>query len=347
MSVMRASHLLLAAFAGTLGMTALPGCGGGHETPPATNAAVVAHWRPALHVTGVVDLAGRRRDGRFVVAANGRLFLLRFGGQPRAFARGPGGYATQPGPEPYIALANGQASGSCRFPRDGVYAIEPQGQPGVIAVNQAGRARRLVDLPGAGLVNGIAFDRTGRFGHRLLVTATKAARTTTVFAIDCRGRVRTITRAAPAVEGGIVVAPPSFGRFAGDLIAPDERSGRIVAIAPSGRARLVANSGIAHGGDIGVESAGFVPRGFGARWSAYLADRVSPGNPHPGDDEILRLGGRAVLRAGVRPGDLLVAGEGGAQTVAVRCRRTCSVRHFADGPLAAHAEGHIVFARTS
>jgi hypothetical protein len=225
-----------------------------------------------------------------------------------------------------------------------VYALEPQGRPGVIAIDGAGRARRVVDLPGAGLLNGIAFDTTGRFGHRLLVTATESGRTT-VFAVDCRGRARTITRAAPALEGGIVVAPRGFGRFAGDLIAPDELSGRILAIAPSGRARLVANSGIAHGQDIGVESAGFVPRGFGAGWSAFVADRVSAGNPHPGDDAILSLDGRTLLRAGVRPGDLLVASEGGAQTVAVRCHATCSVTHFADGPPAAHVEGHIIFAR--
>ena len=60
---------------------------------------------------------------------------------------------------------------------------------------------------------------------------------------------------------------------------------------------------------------------------------------------ILRLGGRSILRAGVLPGDLIVAGEGGAETVAVRCRATCSVKHFADGQSVAHAEGHIVFAR--
>jgi hypothetical protein len=223
-----------------------------------------------------------------------------------------------------------------------VYALEPPGQPGVIVVDARGRARRLLDLAGAGLPNGIAFDATGRFGHRLLVTRTDNGRTT-VLAIDCRGRAKMLTNAAPAVEGGIVVAPRGFGRFAGDLIAPDENSGRIFAVAPSGRTRLVAHPALAAGGDIGVESAGFVPRGRG--WSAYLADRVSPGNPHPGDDAVLAIGARALRRAGVRPGNLLVATEGGARTIAIRCRRRCSVRHVADGPPAAHAEGHITFAR--
>jgi hypothetical protein len=334
------------AVATMLGLTVLAGCGGSHGAPRATDAPSLAHWRQALDVTRVVDLTMPRADGRLVVAANGRLALLRAGGRAQPFARGAGGYSTEVGPEPYIALSRGQVvpGAGCRFPRESVYAIEPQGRPGVIAISRAGTARRVVDLPGAGLLNGIVFDTIGRFGHRLLVTATKAG-VTTVFAVDCRGRARTITPTAPAVEGGIVVAPPSFGRFAGDLIAPDERSGRILAIAPSGRTTLVANSGIPRGGDIGVESAGPVPRGFGRGWTAYLADRVSPGNLHPGDDAILSLTGRALLRAGVRTGDLLVASEGGAETVAVRCRSTCSVRHIADGPPVAHAEGHTVFAR--
>jgi hypothetical protein len=34
-------------------------------------------------------------------------------------------------------------------------------------------------------------------------------------------------------------------------------------------------SGLPHGGDISVESAGFVPLGFGAGDAAYLADRFS------------------------------------------------------------------------
>jgi hypothetical protein len=328
------------------GLTTLAACGGGSGHPAAASRADGAGWREAIRVKQVVDITARRSDNRLVVAANGSLALLRPGGRLGGFARGPGGYATKRGPEPYIALARGQAvpAAGCRFPRDGVYALEPVGRRGVVAIDRRGRARRFVDLPAAGLLSGIAFDTGGGFGHRLLVTAT-ASSGTTVFAIDCRGKAKALTRTGPAVEGGIAVAPRGFGRFAGRLIAPDERSGRIFAIAPSGRATLVADSGLAHGPDIGVESEGFVPRGFGSGWSAYLADRASPGNPHPGDDAILELSGRSLIRSGVRAGDLLIAAEAGARTIAVRCGDRCSVRHVADGPGIAHAEGHIAFAR--
>ena len=70
-------------------------------------------------------------------------------------------------------------------------------------------------------LSGIAFDSTGRFGHRLLVTAGSGGRTT-VFGIGCDGRLSTVAAGAPVVEDGIVVAPATFGGFGGDVIAPDE-----------------------------------------------------------------------------------------------------------------------------
>src|SRR5262249_25350281 len=52
---------------------------------------------------------------------------------------------------------------------------------------------------------------------------------------------------------------------------------RVYAIGPGGVARTVARSGLPHGQDVGVESAGFVPPEFRRGWSAYLADRRVPG----------------------------------------------------------------------
>jgi len=150
----------------------------------------------------------------------------------------------------------------------------------------------------------------------------------------CRG-------GAPVVEGGIVVAPATFGQFGGDLIAQNEKNGLVYAVTPAGRVVILARSGLPAGDDIGVESAGFVPPRVAA---AYLADRLTPGKKHPGDDVVLRLSAAALARAAIRAGDLLVATEGGATTIDVRCANTCTVRLVAAGPAVAHAEGHIVFA---
>jgi hypothetical protein len=304
-----------------------------------------ARWVPFVRLPGVVDLSATRRDRSLTATAAGQLFLVGPGGAVETFARGSAGYATRPDAEAYLALARRRRvpGARCTFHRDDVYALEVD-QPGVVVIDTRGRARTFAPLPAGIFPNGITFDQVGRFGHRLLVTAGFDG-ATNVYAIDCRGGVRVVVEHAPRVEGGIAVAPRSFGRYAGQLIAPDELGGGIVAIDARGRASTVVVPDLPVGGDVGVESVGFVPPGFGARGAAYLADRGTPGNPHPGTDSILTLGGAALRAAGVRPGDLLVATEGGAATVAVRCRRTCTVRHVADGPAAAHGEGHIVFVR--
>jgi hypothetical protein len=207
-----------------------------------------------------------------------------------------------------------------------------------------GLARRFASLPAGDSPTGIAFDFTGRFGHKLLVTARSPA-SGAVLAIDCTGRIGTVAAHAPVVEGGIAVAPMSFGRFGGDLVAANESSGHVYAFGPGGSVVTLAASGLPHGGDIGVESAGFVPPGFGAGDAAYLADRYSRGNRHPGTNSILRLPGTELIKAGVRAGDLLVATEGSARTIVVRCATACSVRYIVGGPAISHAEGHIVFTR--
>jgi hypothetical protein len=305
---------------------------GAAATAPEPASPRLAHWTPWIHLDRPLDLAGPRRDGAMIAEAAGRLGVVSRSGKASALLVG---YRSPGGEEPYIALA----PAGC-FGRGTIYAIRLRQGRGVTAVAVGRGVRRFASITAPGLIDGIAFDQTGGFGHRLLVSVNAGLRTTVV-AIDCHGNVQTITGRAPRVEGGIAVAPSTFGRFGGDLIAPDEQGGRVFAITPRGRSLLVANSGLPHGGDIGVESAGFVPRG---RFYAVLADRLTPGNPHPGDDVLLRLGSAPLAAAGVRPGDLLVATEGGARTDAIRCGpRTCQVRHVADGPAIAHAEGHIAF----
>jgi len=305
-----------------------------------------ARWTPFVHVRAVVDLTGPRREGSLTVAAAGRLALLHVGGTVTPFARGAAGYATTQGPEPYLALSTGETpdGAGCSFVPDDIYAVEPKTQPGVVHVDALGQARRFVDLPSGAAPNGIVFDDVGRFGHRLLVSAAVHGGTA-VYAIDCAGRVTTINGRAPSFEGGLVVAPTTFGDFAGDLVGPDEHTGRIVSVGPSGDTHLVVGSGLPSGGDIGVESIGVVPTRLDSS-SAYLADRRSPGNPHPGTDSILRITGARLAGAGAIAGDLLVASEGGAKTIVVRCARSCTVHRIGDGPAVAHGEGHIIFAAT-
>jgi hypothetical protein len=324
----------------------LVGCGASDASSQSAGESVAAHWIPFRHLHGVVDLSGPRQDGRFTVSAAGRLFLLRPGHAPSPFARGPGGYRAAAGDEPYIAVSVGGrvANARCSFRRDEVYILALGSRPGVVVVNRRGHARRFADLPAGEKPKGIAFDAIGRFDRRLLVIGALGNQTQ-VFALDCRGHVQTLTRTAPRMEGGIVVAPPSFGHYGGQLIAPDETSGRVIAIDPHGAAQTIALSGLPTGADVGLESAGFVPPGFTRAGAAYLADRGAPGSPHPGTDSILILRGAALARAGVAPGDLLVASEGGARTIALHCETTCAVRHIADGPRVSHAEGHIVFKR--
>lgn len=295
-------------------------------------AAAPAQWSTFVHVGTPIDVVALNK---IVVAGGGGLWSLSPAGALAGFANR---YRSPGGGEPYIAVS----PGGC-FGRGTVYALRVVGRAGVTAIGADGRVRRFATIGAPGLLDGIVFDTVGRFGHRLLVTVNKGTRTT-VDAIRCDGRVRRLTRTAPRVEGGMAVAPPSFGRFGGDLIAPDEYSGRVYAITATGRSMLVANSGLHSGQDTGVESEAFVPA---ALKDALVADRLTPGNPYPGDDVILRIRAVALRAAGVRAGDLLVATEGGALTDAIRCTaRGCTFRYVASGPTVAHLEGHIAFAVT-
>jgi hypothetical protein len=309
----------------------------------ASAAPAPGQWRAVAKVPGIVDVVGPRADGRLVLATHGGLFVMRPTGSPVPYARGPQGYAGSPG-EPYLALGSGRRvpGAGCAFPRAVIFALDPDATPGVVRIDGSGRSSRFADLPAGAFPSGIAIDTVGSFGYRLLVTSF-AAGTTTLSAFDCRGRAHVVATGAPHVEGGIAVAPRTFGRFGGKLIAADEVTGRIYAFGPRGLVRLVAESGLPAGGDIGVESVGFVPPKLGRHGAAYLADMGAPGSPTSGSDSLLILTGTSLSRANLRPGELIVATEAGAKTLAVRCKRLCTVRRVADGPTVTHAEGHITF----
>ena len=305
-----------------------------------TLAGGIPSWRSAAHLAGIVDVAGPRVDGRLVVSTHTGLFLVRPGGVASAFAAA--GYSGAAG-EPYIALVPRRTltSAGCSFAQDDAFVLDPGSTPGVVRVTSNGQTTRLVDLPTGVFPSGIAYDVTGRFAHRLLVTGV-ANGATTLYAIDCTGGVATVSEGAPRVEGGIVVAPRVFGHFGGDLIAADENTGTIYAFGPRGAVAHVAESGVAAGGDIGVEALGFVPR-LSTHGAAYLADLGAPGSPTEGTDSLLALSRGDLKSVGVKPGDLLAVSEAGAITVAVRCTRACTVRTVATGPALTHGEGHVTF----
>lgn len=300
-------------------------------------------WTSVQPAPGVVDAVGPRTDGRLVVAVGGGLEL--FGGSgltPFTSPTGRGAYVPSAG-ESYIALTSRVRlpKAHCSFHRDEVFAIGDNPDR-IVRITRSGRASNFATLPSP-FLGAIAFDRVGSFGHRLLVIGTDNGQST-LYAVDCRGHVSKLTDHGPLVEGGMEVAPRSFGRFGGRLIAPDEMHGPIYAFKPDGSATTVTTPSLPTGGDIGVESLGFVPR-LRANGAAFLADRGVPGNPHPGTDTILRLTAAQLKSAGVVAGDLLVATEGGAETVAIRCRRGkgCSAHRIGQGPSVTHAEGHIAF----
>src|SRR5690348_6424696 len=90
----------------TMPRPALPG-------PPAA-------WAQFRHLPGVIDLAGPRSDGSFLVAGGRRLFILGRDGALSPFARGAGGYIAAAGDEPYLVITGGVAAlgDHCAFPRD-------------------------------------------------------------------------------------------------------------------------------------------------------------------------------------------------------------------------------------
>jgi len=307
-----------------------------------TGAAETA-WTQWQKIPGVVDV-GARGDGSLVVMAAGKLYSVSPSGALNSFAQSSDGYvAGSPDAESYFVIVPALTvdDAACSFTEGDLFVLDLTSPPGIARVDPSGHASRFATLTGVDTLGGITVDFTGRFGHRLLVTGSHNNQTT-VFAIDCQGASTILTDSAPPVEGGIAVAPPTFGQFAGDLIAPDENTGQMWAIDPSGAATLMVVPNLPTGGDTGVESVGFVPPGFSLGGFAYLADRGTPNNPFPGTDSLLRLAAADLVGAGVQDGDLLVSTEGGGTTVAIHCDATCTVTQVALGTPGGHIEGHIV-----
>ena len=300
----------------------------------AVAAAAPPQWQTAAHAPGIVDVVPLHGGG---IAVSTRTGLFKVGSSGLTpFAKT---YTPANGGEQYATAVQKlrPRTGTCSWSADDVFVLDASGKPGVFRVPRDGVAARFFDITRGGFPSGITWDAGGRFGHRLLVTVA-VKNTTTLYAIDCHGHGVILGRGGPRVEGGIVVAPSSFGRFGHSLIAASELTGTIYAFDTRGRASIVARPQARRGADLGFENLGFAPTGV---QTAYLADLGAPGSPTEGTDSLL------VLHMNVKPGTLVAATEGGATTVAVTCARTCTSRRIADGPAVTHAEGHITFGRVS
>jgi hypothetical protein len=303
-------------------------------------------WERWQHLPGVFDL-GLEGDGHGLIAQSSVFSFVTRSGTITPIT-GVNSYSQSGGIEAYFAVSHGEPrGGGCRFQNGAIYVIEPKTTRQILEVDaQSGRQRRFATLDGVSSLNGIAFDGTGSFGdHPLLVTGPRSSGGGyEVAAIDCYGNVRVVTTAAPRLEGGIAVAPSGFGAHGGELVVTDEIGGDIIGVRADSTTAVLASYKASIGQDIGVESAGFVPRDFFTNGgSAYLSDRGTANSPHPGTDSILRLRSTQLAGAGVKEGDLLVAAEGAGTTILVTCATTCDARPLANGPPTGHIEGHLVF----
>lgn len=310
----------------------------------AASAAAPPVWQPVAKIAGVVDVGGPRADGWLVVMGTGKLWLVDPLGAATPY---PGAYGDDKTAEAYLTVvpklppAALTSTAGCSFQIGDAYALRQHAPLGLNRVDASGQKSAFATIPNVSALSGITFDTGGAFGYRILVTATIPGSKSEIAAIDCAGTVTVITRAAPVVEGGLEIAPATFGAFAKMLIAPDELSGNIYAIGADGSSRTVAASGLPKGGDIGVEAIGFVPHGW--HGNVYYADRITKGNPHQGTDSLLALTSDSLAGLGVQEGDLLSATEGGATMIDVRCATTCIVQPLITIATRAHGEGHLIF----
>src|SRR5258708_4261950 len=305
--------------AGTLGVLAA-------STTPSSSAGPL-QWSQWQHLVGVFDV-GLQPDGAGLVAEGSELFFDIDRSGNMIPINTPTAFHDARGEEAYFAVSAGEPTGGgCRFGHGAIYVLDPRSPKQALEIDQnSGQPRRFATIPGGDSLNGIAFDGSGAFGdHPLLVTGPSGTHSV-IAAIGCHGDVTTISGSAPRMEGGVTVAPKTFGGHASELIAVDEIGGDIIGVTPAGTISTLVNLPQPKGGDLGVESTGFVPADFLTHGgAAYPAHRGTANNPHPGTDSLLRLTSSQLAPAGLHEGDLLVATEGAAATLALTRAPPCSL----------------------
>jgi hypothetical protein len=312
-------------------------------------------WQKFLKAPGggrINDIVGPDTKNRLTITSGIHLWRVGRNRKPVQFVKphdgGRIGYLPDnPKFEPYIAQV--PPTTHCGSFKTGDIWGFTGPRPRLVRITKRGVVKKGVSLPRSLEPSGIVFDTGGAFGYRLLVTErNRSAGTTGVLAIGCPGRSKTwVATGLPRIEGGLAIAPPTFGPYGGQLLGADEVHSDIYAISSTGAlTKLISSTpGAPVGGDRGMESLGFVPPDVDGTSAAYLSDRRTPGNIQPGNGQMLTLSWAALQSQGVLPGDLLGATEGGAFTFVIRCTPGCTSFPVAFGQPDAHIEGHLVFAK--
>jgi hypothetical protein len=111
-------------------------------------------WPSADPIPHVFDVAGPRSDGRLVVAAGGKLFLLsQVTGAQERFAGGPVGYPGAGGEEPYIAVVPAAVASHSTFRLDDVFVLQLKPTGGILRIDSAGVAHPFANIPAVDLMN--------------------------------------------------------------------------------------------------------------------------------------------------------------------------------------------------
>ena len=124
-------------------------------------------WDRYQHLTGVFDVAGPLPGGRLVVAGSQQLVALDPATNQVATFGPEGGQ----GGEAYVTVSPTPAlrvnGAGCSFAPGGVYQLRVSGSPAVTRIDPQGGAHPFAQVSGFDSLNGISFDTSGRFGHRL------------------------------------------------------------------------------------------------------------------------------------------------------------------------------------
>jgi hypothetical protein len=129
----------------------------------------------------------------------------------------------------------------CHSPDNKIYEISPDGSSVTVFASLPAPYPPASD-------GALAFDRVGRFGHRLLAATGRSGGPEPagglVYTIGPHGDVRQVgSYAGPGGADELVIAPRRFGSVAGDALLTVDAgasAGAVVAVDPSGRTRTIA-----------------------------------------------------------------------------------------------------------